>query len=356
MTQDLKSGAIDGAQGMPQAQFDVIAKTKGLTAVAYNYRNWDYLCMNCYTARPRRATRYSGTCASARPELGHRQAEAGRRRLAGRAEPGHDDPAARRVVRPRLPLAAAGRRPTASTRQGERSCSTQAGYNDTNGDGVRDDKGKPIDLRLCADSEHRGAVRGQAHRRLAQDVGLKIELRVIDSGALSDDVWNFDGNTYAPDFDLYVWAGTATSTRGRRWPRSRRTRSAAGTSPVGRTPSTTSSAPSRRSRSTRPDASSSSGACSRSCTSRRRDRAHLPEYLQAYDSAKWTGWTRILNGTGPAFYVTMPDTYLNLRLATTKSTSRSSTLWIALVVLAAAVVVGAATWLIRRGLHTEAEE
>ena len=81
-----------------------------------------------------------------------------------------------------------------------------------------------------------------------------------------------------------------------------------------------------------------------------------PKYLQAYNSAKWTGWTRILNGTGPAFYVTMPDSYLNLRSATTKSTSRSSTLWIALVVLAAAVVVGAATWLIRRGLHTEAEE
>jgi flagellar basal body-associated protein FliL len=52
----------------------------------------------------------------------------------------------------------------------------------------------------------------------------------------------------------------------------------------------------------------------------------------------------------------MPDTYLNLRLASAKSTSRSSTLWIALIVLAAAVVIGVAAWLIRRGLWKEAEE
>ena len=27
-----------------------------------------------------------------------------------------------------------------------------------------------------------------------------------------------------------------------------------------------------------------------------------PEALQAYNTSKWTGWTRVLNGRGPAFY------------------------------------------------------
>ena len=28
---------------------------------------------------------------------------------------------------------------------------------------------------------------------------------VIDEGALEDRLWNYDGDTYAPDFDLYLW-------------------------------------------------------------------------------------------------------------------------------------------------------
>jgi peptide/nickel transport system substrate-binding protein len=49
MTQELKAGAIDACHGIPPAQFDGLSKTKGLEAIAFNYLNWDYLCMNCYT-------------------------------------------------------------------------------------------------------------------------------------------------------------------------------------------------------------------------------------------------------------------------------------------------------------------
>ena len=28
---------------------------------------------------------------------------------------------------------------------------------------------------------------------------------MIDEGALEDRLWNYDGDTYAPDFDLYLW-------------------------------------------------------------------------------------------------------------------------------------------------------
>ena len=29
-----------------------------------------------------------------------------------------------------------------------------------------------------------------------------------------------------------------------------------------------------------------------------------PQYLQAYNTARWTGWTQMLNGHGPAFMMT----------------------------------------------------
>ena len=66
MTADFKSGGLDAAQDLPQAQFNVIAKTKGVTAVAFNYRNWDYLTSTATRRLPPRAIPSSGTCASAR--------------------------------------------------------------------------------------------------------------------------------------------------------------------------------------------------------------------------------------------------------------------------------------------------
>ena len=73
-----------------------------------------------------------------------------------------------------------------------------------------------------------------------------------------------------------------------------------------------------------------------------------PQYLQAYNTAKWTGWTRVLGGEGPAFFVSQPDTYLNLRPVSSGDSGGGSTLWIALVVGAALVVVGVGAWLVLR--------
>ena len=39
-----------------------------------------------------------------------------------------------------------------------------------------------------------------------------------------------------------------------------------------------------------------------------------PRYLQAYNTAKWTGWTRVMSGNGPAFWaVDNQDTYVKLK-------------------------------------------
>ena len=109
MTTDFQQGALDAAQGLLQAQFDSISRTTGLTAVAYNYRNWDYLCMNCDVGGLAGQPGAPGRALPPGPELGDRQEQARRRRLGRPRAARHDDPATRSVVRPRLPLAAAGR-------------------------------------------------------------------------------------------------------------------------------------------------------------------------------------------------------------------------------------------------------
>ena len=51
MTQDLKLGTLDAAWGLPQAQYKQLQATPGLEALSYNYRNWDYLDVNCYEGK-----------------------------------------------------------------------------------------------------------------------------------------------------------------------------------------------------------------------------------------------------------------------------------------------------------------
>ena len=73
-----------------------------------------------------------------------------------------------------------------------------------------------------------------------------------------------------------------------------------------------SSRPTRRS--TRRSARTSSGGRSRSSTSsRRRSSLDYPDKLEAINTAKWDGWTRMYGGTGAAFYTSyVRDSYLNL--------------------------------------------
>jgi len=358
MTADFKSGAIDAAQDLPQAQFNVIAHTKGLTAVAYNYRNWDYLCMNCDTSSASKGNpilrdvrfRQALNWAIDRQKLANIA-------WAGRAEPGTTILPPGEWFNPDYhwepPADVAYRFDPAHADQ----LLDQAGYKEVNG--VRLDKsGTPITLRLYADSS---STEEQTEAKLItvelQRLGLNIDFKIIDPSLMSNDVWNFVGNTYEPDFDLYVWDWDGYFDPGQTLASFTTDQISGWNEPCWSN--------------TEYDKLCAQQAVTLDTTKRQQLIWRMqqimyeqtpeivltyPKYLQAYNSAKWTGWTRILNGTGPAFYVTMPDSYLNLRSATTKSTSRSSTLWIALVVLAAAVVVGAATWLIRRRLHAEAEE
>jgi len=82
----------------------------------------------------------------------------------------------------------------------------EAGYPDADGDGIREYKGEPIKLRLYARTE---SVESQNCGKLItgwfKDVGLDIDYQIIDDGALGDKQYNYDGDQFAPDFDLFIW-------------------------------------------------------------------------------------------------------------------------------------------------------
>ena len=194
MTADLKSGAIDAAWGLPEAQFDSLASVEGIQPVAYNFFNWDYLAMNCYEGeslgnpvlrdwRFRNALNYA-VDRQALSEIAY----------IGKATPGttilppgmwsdpdyHWEPPADQLFG--FDLAKAGQ------------LLDEAGYK-TGADGLRLYRGRPIELRLWTTNESAAA---QTSLKLTagwlKKLGLQIEVAVLDSGALQDRIWNFKGD------------------------------------------------------------------------------------------------------------------------------------------------------------------
>ncbi len=82
----------------------------------------------------------------------------------------------------------------------------EAGYPDSDGDGVREYKGEPIELGLIA------RVESPESQQLAKliagwfkDIGIKVKVEVMDEGALMDLQYNYEGDTFTPDYDMFLW-------------------------------------------------------------------------------------------------------------------------------------------------------
>ncbi len=83
-----------------------------------------------------------------------------------------------------------------------------------------------------------------------------------------------------------------------------------------------------------------------------------PDYLEAINTAKWTGWTQEFGGTGGAWQLEGNDaSYLNLRPAGTAATkgSSSSTTLIVVVVVVVIVAGSIAFVVVRRRRRVEDE-
>ena len=83
-----------------------------------------------------------------------------------------------------------------------------AGYKDVNGDGIREtNEGKDADAAPLR-AHHRCSVRlgRQARRGPVQGrSGCSIKLDMLDEGALTDRIWSYSGDTYTPDYDMFIW-------------------------------------------------------------------------------------------------------------------------------------------------------
>ena len=209
MVQDLKSGGIDGAQVIPATQFKQLQSEAGIEAIPYPLYNWEYIDINCYDspdslgnpvlrdAKFRVAMAWAVDREKCASLAWSGLATAGYGIFPKDGWPATADPYYQ---------------PDAASTIGfdlekAKTLMDEAGYEDADGDGVREDKnGEPIKLRLWArDISPESQVQGKLIAGWLKDIGLDIEYSVVDEGALGDDIWNYKGDVYAPDYDLALW-------------------------------------------------------------------------------------------------------------------------------------------------------
>lgn len=74
-----------------------------------------------------------------------------------------------------------------------------AGYTDTNGDGIREANGEPLKFELISISDNTEEVKiGQIIKSGCQKAGIEIECVTMDSGALSDKIYEYS-------YDMFIW-------------------------------------------------------------------------------------------------------------------------------------------------------
>ena len=351
MAADLKAGSIDAAYGVLPAQFRTLQSVKGIAAIRFNNYNWDYLDCNCYTGpsggnpvlrdwRFRRALAYA----------------IDQKTLIRIAENGNGLPGSTIIDPDTWSDPDYHWQPSANQAYSfdlakANQLLDQAGYS-RGANGLRLYKGKPIELRLWAkaDTDYE-QTEGKLITQWLRQLGLKIDFSVIDYGAMAARVWNYRGKTYDPQFDLYVsdWIGYTDPGP---------TLSAFTTPMIGTINETGWS-----------NAQYDKLALQQETTLDLQARKDLvwrmqqimyqqapwivltyPYLLEAYNTQKWTGWTRSLNGNGPAVVYCGGSiaSYLNLRPRSVSSGSTGSSAWIGAVIAAVAAVVVVLIWHVRR--------
>jgi peptide/nickel transport system substrate-binding protein len=237
MAQDLKLGTIDGALDVPPAQFKQLGSEPGLEA--NNATSWRFieLGMNCYDSPDS-----LGNPVLLDPEF--RKAvnwAVDRQKVADFAYQGYATVGSTIIV----PYSKYHWEPPADSLF---SCDAAkanelldaAGYRDVNGDGFRETKdGKKLSLRFYATSDSpENQTAGKLIVGWLADVGIKLQFQVLDVVALIDAQYNYEGDPYAPDWDLFIWYWTQDVNLTSRSTSTRRLRSRAGTTACAPTLST----------------------------------------------------------------------------------------------------------------------
>ncbi len=207
MAQDLKLGTIDGAINVPSAQFTQLSSEQGISAVKGTSWQFIEIGMNCY-----KSPNSLGNPVLLDPQF--RQAvnwAVDREKVVSVAMNGYATVGSTLIV----PYSTYHWEPPADQAftydpEKAKQILDAAGYKDTDGDGYRETKqGKPLSLRFYATAD---APENQTAGKLIvgwlKDVGIKLQFQVVDAGALIDAQYNYKGNTYAPDWDMFIWYWT----------------------------------------------------------------------------------------------------------------------------------------------------
>ena len=364
MVADLQAGRIDGAWGIPAAEFKQLQSVSSIQTAAYPYYEWSYLEFNCYDK-----AELDGQSGAARPRVPSgdqlRPRQAASRAVAVRRARRLPPPPSCRRTRGRIPTTIGSLRRTRRTRSTSprpANMLTAAGYPLKNGARL-DKQGKPITLRLfAASSDNPGIAMAKLITGWLQQLGLNIKLSVIDDGTLTNDLYNYKGNTPAPNFDMVVWWWYG-------WFDPGQTLNALMTSQMGNL--------------NEPWWSNAQydklGGEQVAATDPQKRQAIVwqmqqimyqqspwipltyPDTLEAWNTAKWTGWTRQFNNTGGAWELEGNIySYLNLQpKAASASSTGGSGSKAALVggIIVAVIIVGGVAWFLvrRRSRHVEDE-
>jgi peptide/nickel transport system substrate-binding protein len=351
MAMDLKAGTIDVATGVPRAQFTALKSARGITGVAAVFKGNDYIDCNCYDSPDSLGNpvlkdwRFRNALAYA----------IDREKIVSLAYGGYATPGSSMIAAP-LPYhwePPADQKQVFDLEKAKRLLDA-AGYKDTDSNGARNDPttGKDIVLRLWTDAASESS--GTSVRLIASwldQIGIKTKVGIMDFGVLLDALYNYKGDTYAPDFDLIVWGigqyvdpdpalSWLTTSQIEFW-------NDACWSNV------------EYDRLYREQAVETDSAKRKEIVFKMeeifyREAAQLelayPRVLQAYRSDKWEGWVPSPGKDGAVIYTTDNiDTYRLVAPKTTAAeTTSSSSTWIVVLVVVL-LIVGLAAWRLLRG-------
>ena len=213
MAMDLKSGALDVAVQLPAAQFNALKDEPGITAKAALFRYFVELAMNVYDSDDSQAN-------PVLRDLRFRQAiswAVDKQKIVDTALSGYGE-VGQSIIGPFTDYAWTP--PPEETFGYDMAKAAQlldeAGYTDSDGDGIREDKqGKPIELRLWTRSESPEQQRaGKLIAGSFEELGLEIVLSVENDGTINDGIYAYKGDTYAPNYDMFIWGWGGTADPG----------------------------------------------------------------------------------------------------------------------------------------------